>query len=99
MSVLNILLIKSEDVSNKLEMEEVKSKLCCGSANFDIQKLMLQRLNIPTIDVKKVKNFEKDSNHYWLLVSIDGGETYRFGGKHVETVEDDVLNQTDITRK
>ena len=57
-------------------VEEVKSKLCCGSANFDIQKLMLQRLNIPTIDVKKVKNFEKDSNHYWLLVSIDQGETY-----------------------
>ena len=23
-------------------VEEVKSKLCCGSANFDIQKLMLQ---------------------------------------------------------
>ena len=43
---------------------------------YAIQKLMLQRLNIPTIDVKKVKNFEKDSNHYWLLVSIDGGETY-----------------------
>ena len=43
---------------------------------YAIQKLMLQRLNIPTIDVKKVKNFEKDSNHYWLLVSIDGGENY-----------------------
>lgn len=43
---------------------------------YAIQKLMLQRLNIPTIDVKKVKNFEKDSNHYWLLVSIDGGESY-----------------------
>ena len=43
---------------------------------FAIQKLMLQRLNIPTIDVKKVKNYEKDSNHYWLLVSIDQGKTY-----------------------
>ena len=43
---------------------------------YAIQKLMLQRLNIPTIDVKKVKNHEKDSNHYWLLVSIDQGETY-----------------------
>ena len=43
---------------------------------YAIQKLMLQRLNIPTIDVKKVKNFPTDSNHYWLLVSIDGGATY-----------------------
>ena len=43
---------------------------------FAIQKLMLQRLNIPTIDVKKVKNFPEDSNHYWLLVSIDGGKNY-----------------------
>lgn len=43
-----------------------------------IQKLMLQRLNIPTIDVWKVKNPDKpdDSNHVWLLVSVDGGENY-----------------------
>ena len=43
---------------------------------FAIQKLMLERLNIPTIDVQKVKNFPEDSNHYWLLVSVDGGKTY-----------------------
>ena len=43
---------------------------------FALQKLMLERLNIPTIDVRKVKNFPSDSNHYWLLVSIDGGENY-----------------------
>ena len=43
---------------------------------FAIQKLMLERLNIPTIDVKKVKNFPEDSNHYWLMVSIDGGKSY-----------------------
>lgn len=43
-----------------------------------IQKLMLQRLNIPTIDVWKVKNPDKpkDSNHVWLLVSVDGGKNY-----------------------
>lgn len=43
---------------------------------FALNKLMLQRLGIPTIDVEKVKNHEGDSRHYWLLVSIDGGETY-----------------------
>lgn len=43
---------------------------------FALQKLMLQRLGIPTIDVKKVKNYEGDSNHYWLLVSIDKGKSY-----------------------
>ena len=43
---------------------------------FSLQKLMLQRLNIPTIDVQKVKNYPGDSNHYWLMVSVDGGENY-----------------------
>ncbi len=43
---------------------------------FAIQKLMLERLGIPTIDLKKVKASEDDSNHYWLLVSVDGGQSY-----------------------
>ena len=43
---------------------------------FALQKLMLERMNIPTIDVQKVKNHPGDSNHYWLLVSVDGGENY-----------------------
>lgn len=43
---------------------------------FALQKLMFERLGIPTIDVSKVKNFEGDSNHYWLLVSVDGGKNY-----------------------
>lgn len=43
---------------------------------FALQKLMLERLNIPTIDVKKEKNTPDDSNHYWLLVSVDGGKNY-----------------------
>lgn len=43
---------------------------------FAIQKLMFERLGIPTIDARKVKNFEGDSNHFWLLVSVDGGKTY-----------------------
>ncbi len=41
-----------------------------------IQKLMLQRLGIPTIDVYKEKMPPDDSNHVWLLVSVDGGNTY-----------------------
>lgn len=49
---------------------------------FALQKLMLQRMGIPTIDVRKVKNHEEDTNHYWLLVSIDKGETYY----HVDNV-------------
>ncbi len=45
-------------------------------ASFALQKLMLERLGIPTIDVKKVPKDPWDSMHYWLLVSIDGGENY-----------------------
>ena len=41
---------------------------------FAVQKLLLQRLNIPTIDCEKI--YDGDSHHYWLLVSVDGGQTY-----------------------
>ncbi len=41
---------------------------------FAAQKLLLQRLNIPTIDCEKI--YDGDSHHYWLLVSVDGGKSY-----------------------
>ena len=63
---------------------------------FAIQKLMFERLGIPTIDVSKVKNFEGDSNHYWLLVSVDGGKTYyhfdNVWSKYLCLVTDETLN-------
>lgn len=43
---------------------------------YAVTKLMFERLDIPNIDVKKVKNYPSDSNHYWSLVSVDGGKTY-----------------------
>lgn len=43
---------------------------------FAVTKLMFDILEIPNIDVQKVKNHEEDSDHYWSLVSVDGGETY-----------------------
>lgn len=43
---------------------------------YAVTKLMFDRLDIPNIDVKKVKNYPSDSNHYWSLVSVDGGKTY-----------------------
>ncbi len=43
---------------------------------FAVTKLLLERLNIPNIDVRKVRNFPEDSDHYWSLVSVDGGQTY-----------------------
>jgi len=56
------------------EMLTTRQGDCYGY--FAVSKLMLERLGIPTIDVEKVKNHEEDSNHYWSLVSIDGGNTY-----------------------
>ena len=41
---------------------------------FAVQKLLLQRLDIPTIDCEKI--YDGDSHHYWLLVSVDGGKNY-----------------------
>ena len=43
---------------------------------FCVTKLMFQRLGIPNIDVKKVRNFPEDSDHFWSLVSVDGGKTW-----------------------
>lgn len=43
---------------------------------YALTKLMLERLGIPNIDVRKLKNYEGDSDHYWSLVSLDGGETW-----------------------
>lgn len=43
---------------------------------FSAGKLLMEKLGIPNIDVVKVKNSATDSNHYWSLVSTDGGETY-----------------------
>lgn len=48
---------------------------------YGLVKLMLERLEIPNIDVEKVPNFDGDSMHYWSLVSVDGGKTWY----HVDT--------------
>lgn len=43
---------------------------------FAVTKLMFERLGIPNIDVRKVKNSPEDSNHFWSLVSLDDGDTW-----------------------
>ena len=43
---------------------------------YAVTKLLLDRCGIPNIDVRKVRNFPDDSDHYWSLVSVDGGKTY-----------------------
>ena len=48
---------------------------------YALTKVMLDRLGIPNIDVRKVKNYEGDNDHYWSLVSVDGGVSYY----HVDT--------------
>ena len=43
---------------------------------YAASKVMFDRLGIDNIDVHKVKNNDRDSNHYWSLVSLDDGETW-----------------------
>lgn len=43
---------------------------------FALTKVLFDTLQIPNMDVTKVKNHADDSNHYWSLVSVDGGESY-----------------------
>lgn len=44
--------------------------------HFALSKLMLDRVGIPNLDVVKVKNYPSDSDHYWSMVSVDGGQTW-----------------------
>jgi len=68
---------------------------------YAVVKLMLERLGIPNIDVRKVKNSENDSDHFWSLVSLDSGETFyhldttpRIGeGDHFLLVSDQFLDE------
>ena len=41
-----------------------------------VTKLLFERLEIPNIDVRKVKNSADDTDHFWSLVSLDGGDTW-----------------------
>lgn len=41
-----------------------------------VTKLLFERLEIPNTDVRKVKNSEDDTDHFWSLVSLDGGESW-----------------------
>lgn len=41
-----------------------------------VTKLLFERLEIPNIDVRKVKNSADDTDHFWSLLSLDGGETW-----------------------
>ena len=43
---------------------------------FAISKLMFERLGIPNIDVKRLRTAEHSADHYWSMVSTDGGETW-----------------------
>ncbi len=54
---------------------------------FALNKLFLQRLGIPTIDVERVKLAPSENTHFWLLVSIDGGKNYY----HMDNVWSQVL--------
>jgi transglutaminase/protease-like cytokinesis protein 3 len=54
---------------------------------FALNKLFLQRLGIPTIDVERVKVNPSENTHFWLLVSVDGGKSYY----HMDNVWSQVL--------
>ena len=41
-----------------------------------VTKLLFERLEIPNIDVQKVKNSADDTDHFWSLLSLDGGDTW-----------------------
>ena len=43
---------------------------------YAVSKLFFDRLNMPNLMVTRKYNIYRPYNHYWNMVSIDGGETY-----------------------
>ena len=73
---------------------------------FALSKLMFERLGIDNIDVRKVKNYEGDADHFWSLVSVDGGETWyhfdatpRIGGGDFCLITDKALDDYSASHK
>ena len=73
---------------------------------FALSKLMFERLGIDNIDVRKVKNYEGDADHFWSLVSLDGGETWyhfdctpRIGGGDFCLITDAELDAYSVSHK
>jgi hypothetical protein len=67
---------------------------------------MFERLDIDNIDVRKVKNYEGDADHFWSLVSVDGGETWyhfdatpRIGGGDFCLITDEALDEYSVNHK
>ncbi len=67
---------KSDDLQGAYQMFTEHEGDCFNY--FAACKVLLQRLGIDTMDVRKVKNYPGDSDHYWLLVSLDGENYYHF---------------------
>lgn len=63
---------------------------------YAVTKLMFERLGIPNMDVRKVRNYPEDSDHFWSLVSLDGGKTwYHFDATPRAGAGDDFCLVTD----
>jgi len=61
-----------------------------------VTKLLFERLELPNIDVRKVKNSADDTDHFWSLVSLDGGDTwYHFDATPRAGTGDDFCLVTD----
>lgn len=61
-------------------MQDAYSMMSNGQGDFynyfALTKLLLERCDIPNIDVRRSPNAEGISEHAWSLVSVDGGSTY-----------------------
>lgn len=59
---------------NAYEMIRTGKSDCYGF--FALSKLLFERLGIPNVDVERVRTPEHEGNHYWSVVSVDGGKTW-----------------------
>lgn len=68
--------LRTDEVQAAWELMELGRGDCFHF--FSLSKLMLERLGVEYIDVRKVKNHEGDTDHYWSMVTLDGETWYHF---------------------
>ena len=65
---------KSDYLQGAYQMLTTKSGDCFNF--YAVSKLLFDRLGIANLDVRKVKNYTGDSDHFWSLVSLDDGKSW-----------------------
>ena len=82
---------KSDWMQAAYKMMKTQRGDCFGF--YALSRLLFERLGIPNLTVRRVENPRRSGNHWWSMVSVDGGQTwYHFDATpHMDTYQETCL--------